>query len=289
MTEPSPFSMRHRRPSKNRWVVITPLMLTLLLPCLLAVASCGGSSFKGSDGVRKASVGRTGVDASSQSLPGTQIPPSFSDGGRATLAKRFNDFLFAGSGPGSCGLPVTNNPCRPQKPPSVTIPLRCPDGYAEIGAVGDCFQLPQADVLKYKIPMQCNGNRPLCQKTGQEDPNVVIEVRMTNGSACPDGFSGDARGSNVLGVVSSPAACNSYSTSAFCKRTVPLTSLPPGSSIVSAIAITGSDSHTDSPPGCPRDFDDVGTAPDCSNYTGNTSIQCCKGLVRFCQKKEFVK
>lgn len=281
MTEPSLFSTRHRRPSKNRWVVMTALML----PCLLAVSSCGGSSFKGSGGVRKASVGRTGLDASSQSLPGTQIPPSFSDAGRATLASRFNDFLFAGSGPGSCGLPVTNNACRS----GGTQGLSCPAGYAVIGAVGDCFMLPQADALKYKIPMQCNGNRPLCQKTGQEDPNVVIEVRMTNGSACPDGFSGDASGSNVLGVVSSPAACNSYSTSAFCKKTVPLTSLPPGSAIVSAIAITGSDSHTDSPPGCPLNFEDVGTAPDCSNYTGNTSIQCCKGLVRFCQKKDVVK
>ena len=285
MTDYSPFSMHPRRPSKNRWVVMTALML----PCLLAVSSCGGSSFKGSGGVRKASVGRTGLDASSQSLPGSQIPPSFSDGGRATLANRFNDFLFAGSGPGSCGLPVKNNPCRPQNPPSVTIPLRCPKEYAEIGSVGDCFMLPQADALEYKIPMQCNGNRPLCQKTGQEDPNVVIEVRMTNGSACPDGFNVDASGSNVLGVVSSPGACTNYSTSAFCKKTVPLTSLPPGSAIVSAIAITGTNDHLASPPGCPYPFEDVGTAPDCSNYNKNKSFECCSGRIRFCQKKDVVK
>ena len=149
--------------------------------------------------------------------------------------------------------------------------------------------LPQADALEYKIPMQCNGNRPLCQKTGQEDPNVVIEVRMTNGSACPDGFNVDASGSNVLGVVSSPGACTNYSTSVFCKKTVPLTSLQPGSKIVSAIAITGTSEHLASPPECPPFFDDVGTAPDCSNYGKDKRFECCSGRIRFCQKKEFVK
>ena len=278
MTEPSLFSTRHRRPSKNCWVVMTAFML----PCLMAVSSCGGSSFKGSGGVRKASVGRTGLDASSQSLPSTQIPPSFSEAGRETLANRFNDFLFAGSGPGSCGLPVKNNPCELK-------PLICPDFYAEIGAVGDCFMLPPADVREQRISMQCRGNRPFCQKIGQNDPNVVIEVRMINGSECTDGFSGDASGSNVLGVVSSPGACTNYSSSAFCKKTVPLTSLTPGSSIVSAIAIMGTNDHLASPPRCPHPFVDVGTAPDCSNYNKNKSFECCSGRIRFCQKKDVVK
>ena len=256
-----------------------------------ALVSCGGSSFKGAGKVAKTALPPSELDASNQSLPnnvpslpGSDIPPGFSEAGRATLAKRFNDFLFGGAGPGSCGLPVAGNPCRA----GGSQPITCPAGYANIGSVGDCFQLPPADAQKYRIAMQCNGNRPLCQKTGLDDPNVVIEVRMTDGSACPAGFSGDANGSNVLGVVSSPAACNNYSTSAFCKKIVPLACLPSGSSIVSAIAIMGTDSHTDSPPGCPAGFEEVGTAPDCSNYTGNKDIQCCTGRVRFCQKKEVV-
>jgi hypothetical protein len=137
--------------------------------------------------------------------------------------------------------------------------------------------------------MQCTGNRPLCQKAGADDPEVVVEVRMVTGSDCPAGLNGNSNNSHVLGVVAAPPACNSYSTSAFCRKTVPLSSLTPGTTIVSAIAIMGTDAHLDNPPACPAGFQDAGTAPDCSNYTGNTAIQCCKGRVRFCQKKEVVQ
>ena len=257
----------------------------IILALISLVVSCGGSSFKGSGAVKKKDPVRTEVNANPTSLPGTAIPPGFSDGGRAALANRFNDFLFAGNGPGSCGLPVANNPCRA----GGTTGLSCPANYATIGAVGDCYQLSAAEKAKYGIPMQCNGNRPLCQKSGKDDPNVVIDIRMIDGSACPAGFSGDSAGSNILGVVSSPAACNNYSTSSFCKKTVPLSGLTAGASIVSAMAIMGSDSHLDQPPACPASFEDVGTAPDCSNHKGDTNIQCCKGRIRFCQKKEIIK
>ncbi len=257
-----------------------------VLPALLAVlVSCGGSSFSGGNRVQKAGTTQQnsgGLPSGSQAgLPSIDGLPGFSEGGRMTLSRRFNDFLFAGAGPGSCGLPpVATNSCR--------VPggrgLSCPSGYQHIGAVGDCYPLPPG----YGISMQCTGNRPLCQKTGQDDPNVVVEVRMVQGSRCPDGFAGDPNNSNVLGVVAAPPSCASYSTSAFCKRTVPLSSLVPGTTIVSAIAIMGTDAHLDVPPACPAGFSDAGSAPDCSNYTANQGIQCCRGNVRFCQKQEVV-
>lgn len=258
----------------------TGLSGLVIIVCLYAtLTSCGKSSFTGSGGFRKPKMVQSELGAGSQNLPGTAIPPNFSDSGRAALSKRFNDFLFAGSGPGSCGLPLANNPCR-----LGGTPLSCPAEYVNIGSVGDCYRLPANSA----ISMQCFGNRPLCQRSGKSDPNVVLDIKMVMGSACPDGFVGDPLGSNVLGVVSAPANCDNYSTNSFCKKVAPLTSLPQGSSIVSSIAITGSDSHSDSPEGCPVGFEDVGTAADCSNYTKNNANQCCKGLIRFCQKKEIV-
>lgn len=260
----------------------------VILALISLVVSCGGSSFKGSGAVKKKAPVRTEANANPTSLPGTAIPPGFSDGGRAALANRFNDFLFAGNGPGSCGLPVASNPCRPGRP-IPPIGLSCPTNYISIGGVGDCYQLSAAEKAQSRISMQCFGNRPLCHKSGKDDPNVVIDIRMTDGSTCPAGFSGDSAGSNILGVVSSPTACNNYSTSAFCKKTVPLSGLIAGASIVSAIAIMGTDEHLDQPPACLASFEDVGTAPDCSNGRSDTKFECCKGRIRFCQKKEIIK
>ena len=262
---------------KVSFLTALAMALTLLVP----LASCSGSKFAGGGTVKNPTTNRNSSNQLPGTMPGVDGLTDLSEGGRNILKNRFNDFLFAGAGPGSCGLPPTSdNTCR--------IPggrgLRCPDGYQNIGAVGDCYPLPPG----YGISMQCTGNRPLCQKTAHDDPDVVIEVRMVEGSNCPEGFTGDPSNSHVLGVVAAPPACNSYSSNAFCKKTVPLSSLTPGASIVSAIAIMGTDAHQDIAPACPAGFTNAGTAPDCSNYTGNTAIQCCKGRVTFCQKREVV-
>lgn len=241
----------------------------------IIMVSCDGSNFSGSSGVKKAA--KPINSGNSQPLPSSDpgIVPGISEDGRQRLAKRFNDFLFAGAGPGSCGL---NPTCRSQGS------LGCPAGYSNIGAIGDCYRLPPGSPL----PMQCFTNRSLCQKTATEDPDVVMEVKMVPGSNCPAGFSGNADQSHVMGVVQSAPACGSYSTQSFCRKMAPLASLQKGARIVSAIAIVGTSQRSPSAPACPAGFEDGGTAPDCSNYDGNTAYPCCTGFIRFCQKFETI-
>ncbi|MEY4632050.1 MAG: hypothetical protein RIQ81_2170 [Pseudomonadota bacterium] len=235
---------------------------------------CGGSKFSGGNGKKKPDS--LGANQSGLPLPGGggsgNLPPDLSEGSRQTLLNRFNDFLFAGNGPGSCGL---NPTCKAQGA------LGCPADYESIGAVGDCFQLPPGS----PIPMQCFSNRSLCKKSGRTDPEVVLEVKMVAGSSCPAGFSGNADQSHLLGVVHAAPSCNSsFSTYAFCKRTIPLANASKGTRIVSAIAIQGTSQRSPTAPACPAGFEDAGIAPDCSNYDGNRAYPCCHGFIRFCQK-----
>lgn len=244
---------------------------------------CSGSKFSGVSGKKK-SEGQ-GSNQSGSPLPEGGLPlpgnqdsknpsPDMTEDSRQTLLNRFNDFLFAGNGPGSCGL---NPACRTQGA------LPCPTDYETIGAVGDCFQLPPGS----PIPMQCFSNRSLCKKSGRTDPEVVLEVKMVAGSNCPDGFTGHSDQSHVLGVVHAAPSCNSgFSTFAFCKRTTPLAKATRGARIVSAITIQGTSQRQLTAPACPAGFAEAGVAPDCSNYDGNKDYPCCHGFIRFCQKFE---